>query len=82
MKIWIEEVKFRLYHVSYMSHGSQNEFTKLLALETKKQIVTEVNDTNIYSIMADTTPDISNRDQISVCVRYVDSSGKVLERLI
>ncbi|XP_050064221.1 zinc finger MYM-type protein 1-like [Aphis gossypii] len=82
MKTWIEEVKFRPYHISYMSHDSQNEFIKLLALETKKQIVKEVNDANMYSIMADTTPDMSNRDQMSVCVRYVDSSGKVLERLI
>ncbi|XP_029342231.1 zinc finger MYM-type protein 1-like [Acyrthosiphon pisum] len=82
MKTWIEEAKFRPYHVNYMSHNSQNEFISLLALETKKQIVNEVNAAKMYSVMADTTPDLSNRDQMSVCVRYVDSSGKVLERLL
>jgi hypothetical protein len=32
--------------------------------------------------MADTTPDVSHQDQLSVCLRYVDSSGEVSERLI
>lgn len=36
----------------------------------------------MYSVMADTTPDLSNRDQMSVCVRYVDTKSKVCERLI
>lgn len=32
--------------------------------------------------MADTTPNLSNRDQMSVCVRYVDTKSKVWKRLI
>lgn len=36
----------------------------------------------MYSVMADTTPDLSNRDQMSVCVRYVDTNSKVWERFI
>lgn len=32
--------------------------------------------------MADTTPDLSNRDQMAVCVRYLDSNAQVWERLI
>lgn len=36
----------------------------------------------MYSVMSDATPDLSNRDQMSVCVRYINSSWKVLERLI
>lgn len=36
----------------------------------------------MYSVMADTTTDLSNRDQMSVCVRYVDTNSKVWERLI
>lgn len=51
-------------------------------LWNKKKIINEVNEAKMYSVMADTTPGLSKRDKISVCVRYVDSSGKVLERLI
>jgi len=32
--------------------------------------------------MADTPPDISHRDQLSVCVRYVNASGEISERLL
>lgn len=82
MKLWLEEEKFRPYHVTYMSHESQDEFIQLLATETKKSIVHDIIEAGIYSVMADTTPDLSNRDQMSVCVRYLDSNAKVWERLI
>jgi len=82
MKTWIEQSKFRPYRVNYMSHDSKYEFITLLALETKKQIVNEVNVANMYSVMSNTTPDLSNRGQMSFCVLYVDSSGKVIERLL
>lgn len=36
----------------------------------------------IYSVMADTTPDLSNHDQMSACIRYLDSNAKVWKRLI
>jgi len=32
--------------------------------------------------MADTIPDISHRDQLSVCVSYVNASGEISERLL
>lgn len=82
MKTWLEDAKFRPYHVTYMSPESQNEFIHLLAIETKRKIISEIKEAGIYSIMADTTPDLSNRDQMSICVRYVDANAKVWERLI
>jgi len=67
MKLWLEEEKFRPYHVTYISHESQYEFIQLLATETKRNIVHEVVEARIYSVMADTTTDLSNRDQRDVC---------------
>lgn len=55
---------------------------KLLATETKINIVHEVVEAGIYSVMADTTPDLSSRDQMAVCVRHLDSNVKVWKRLI
>lgn len=53
MKLWLEEEKFRPYHLTYMSHESQDEFIQLLATETKRNIVHEVVEAGIYSVMAD-----------------------------
>ncbi|XP_065658807.1 uncharacterized protein LOC136083340 [Hydra vulgaris] len=35
-----------------------------------------------FRVSADTTPDISHQDRLSVCVRYVNSQGKSVERLL
>lgn len=32
--------------------------------------------------MADTTPDISHKDRLAVCVRYINNEGKAMERLL
>jgi hypothetical protein len=82
MKRWLEEKSFRNHKTTYLSHDSQNEFIKLLADDVKKTIIKDVTHAGIYSVMADTTPDISRSDQLSVCVRYIDSLGDVSERLL
>jgi len=61
---------------------TQNEFIHLLAKETKHNIIEEVKEAGMYSIIADTTPDVSHKDQLSVCLRYVSSKAEVCERLI
>lgn len=82
MKTWLNDSSFRRYHSTYLSHDSQNEFIHLLAKETKNNIIEEVKEAGMYSIMADTTPDLSHKDQLSVCLRYVNSKAEVCERLI
>jgi hypothetical protein len=81
MKTWLNDSSFRRYHSTYLSHDSQNEFIHLLAKETKNNIIEEVKEAGMYSIMADTTPDLSHKDQLSVCLRYVNSKAEVCERL-
>lgn len=82
LKKWLDDKAFRKHNVTYMSHDSQNEFIDLLSNEVKKKIIQEVKEADIYSVMADTTPDISHRDQLSVCVRYVNAAGEISERLL
>jgi hypothetical protein len=36
----------------------------------------------MFAIIADTTPDVSHVDQLSVVARYVDQEGHVRERLV
>ncbi|XP_050064149.1 uncharacterized protein LOC126552989 [Aphis gossypii] len=64
---WLNDKSMRPYHVTYLGSKSQNEFIELLAAE---------------NLMADTTPDISLKDQLAVCLRYVDQNGITNERLL
>jgi len=76
------EKSMRPYHVTYLGPNSQNEFIDILAGETRKCIVQEVQKVNIFSVKADTTPDISNQDRLAICIRYVNDNGEATERLL
>ena len=58
LKQWINDKHNRAYKVTYTSPQSQNEFLSLLAMEVKEKIVTDIKDAGVFSIMADTTPDV------------------------
>ena len=79
---WMNSIFARPYQVSYLSSRSQNEFIQLFGSEVRSIIVNEVKKAEIYSLAADTTPDISHKDQISLIIRYVDETFKVYERLV
>ncbi|XP_065656431.1 uncharacterized protein LOC136081928 isoform X1 [Hydra vulgaris] len=72
----------RTHHVTYLGCQSRNEYIDLLAAENRKTIIQEVSKSELFSVMADTTPDISNKNQLAVCIRYIDSNGKANERLL
>jgi len=82
MKRWLNDKNMRPYHVTYLGSKSQNEFIELLAEQSRKNIIQEINNSELFSVMADTTPDISLKDQLAICIRYVDQNGVTNERLL
>ena len=56
-----------------MSPQSQNELITLLGEEIREKISDKVKRSEYFSVMADTTPDISHVDELSVAVRFVDA---------
>ena len=48
----------------------------------RKKIVEEVNSAEIIGVIADTTPDISHMDQLTVSARFINSNNKPKELLI
>ncbi|XP_051793678.1 zinc finger MYM-type protein 1-like [Acanthochromis polyacanthus] len=66
----------------YISPESQNEIITCLGNETLQMIVKEIKDAFFYSVIADSTIDISRVDQFSLSIRYVNESGKSVERFI
>ena len=60
-----------------MSSTSQNEILKLLTLKLHRKIASDTAITGCYSILADEATDVSNTQQLVVCIRWVT---KDLER--
>ncbi|XP_060879055.1 uncharacterized protein LOC132951270 [Metopolophium dirhodum] len=53
----------------------------MLSNEVQRLIINDVKEAPFYSVMADTTPDISHKDCLAICVRY-PRNGEAVERLL
>ena len=58
--------------VSYLSPETQNEFISLLGSNVRSTVIDAVKNAKYFTIIFDSTPDISNVDQMSQILRYVD----------
>ena len=68
---------------SYLSKTVYEEILDIMATQVRKKIIEDINDadTNIDSIIVDSTPDLSHTDQLAIILRYT-SQGKVFERFL
>ncbi|KAG8540294.1 hypothetical protein GDO81_019541 [Engystomops pustulosus] len=57
--------------IKYLSPKIQNEIIQILAGQVQKEIVSDIQQAQFYSIIMDTTQDISKVDQLSQVFRYV-----------
>lgn len=57
--------------VKYLSHQIQDEIIYILSQRVKADIINEINEAPFYSIIMDTTQDVSKIDQLSQVYRYV-----------
>lgn len=67
---------------SYLSSTTVDEFVLLLADHVKTKIVTDIKLAKYFSIIVDSTPDVSNVDQLTFVVRYVATDGSPNERFL
>lgn len=82
LQIWINNVINRPYSVTYCSNRSQNEYIQLLGSSVRDKIVLEIQKCKQFSLMIDTTPDLSHLDQVCLIIRFVDDQFTVEERLV
>ena len=73
MKSWLENSSSRKYHTTYMSPQYQSEIITLLGEEIRAIISDKVNQSGFCSVMADTTPDVSHSNELSVTAQFLDS---------
>ena len=57
----------------FTSSAIQNEILKDMAMHILRSIVTNIEKSSYYSIMADEATDIINKEQFVVCIRWVDN---------
>ena len=69
--------------ISYLSKTVYEEIIEIMGKQVIKQIITQINndDTKYYSIVMDSTPDLSHNDQLAIVLRYC-FRGKVYERFV
>ena len=66
LKQWLEKKKEK-----YTSHDIQNEILILMANEILRNLADEIRDT-FFATMCDEYTDISNKEQLTLCLRWID----------
>ena len=66
----------------YTSGEIQNELLKVITLHALRKVVSYIQESDYFTIMADETTDLSNREQGVVCLRWVDCSLDVHEEFV
>ena len=66
----------------YTSPEIQNEILKIMSLSVLRQITSFLQSAKFLTIMVDETTDVSNKEQVVVCFRWVDNSLEAHEEFI
>ena len=66
----------------YSSHQIQNELLHVMALKVTREIASVIRTANYYTLMADEVTDASNREQVVICIRWVDEEFQAHEEFI
>lgn len=67
---------------NYLSSTICDEFIELMANKILTQIKDEIKLSKYYSIIVDSTPDISHIDQLTFVIRYIQAGGTPVERFL
>ena len=59
-------------NATYTSSVIQNQIIDVLSDQVRQKIIRKVHQVKLFSVIADEVTDISNKEQLSLVVRYVD----------
>ncbi len=66
----------------YLSHAIQNECLLLLSSHILRSIASKICESGCFTVMADECSDASNKEQLTMCIRWVDKDLKDHESFI
>ena len=72
---WVEDGR-------YQSPEIVNELVEIMAHEVLRSMLSEMFSQQWFSLLADETRDISNREQLIMCIRWVSESYEINEDLV
>ena len=81
-KTHLDKAREHSKNATYLSSDIQNELLDISAGLVRETIVNEVKKAGIFSIGIDETSDVSRPEQVSIVLRYVDSTGEIQELLL
>jgi len=67
--------------LTFLSNRSQNNLLKIIGDMIRTNILDQVKKSQLFAVIIDTTTDISNQEQFSLVLRYVNDDGIIEERL-
>uniref|UniRef100_A0A672HX76 TTF-type domain-containing protein n=1 Tax=Salarias fasciatus TaxID=181472 RepID=A0A672HX76_SALFA len=68
--------------VSYLSSTICEEFIDMMGEKTRQVIAEELRDAKYFSVIVDSTPDLSHVDQLTFIFRFVSKQGDTVERFL
>ena len=74
LKSWLQRTAYK-----WISHYIINEIISLLTTDLLNQILMSLRESTFYSLIIDETMDISTKEQLSVCFRFVDKNLQIEE---
>ena len=66
----------------FTSPEIQNEILKIMALKLLRTIAAGIHESPYFTVMIDETTDITNKEQCTVCIRWVDKNLEVFKDFI
>eukprot|EP00112_Aurelia_sp_Birch-Aquarium-sp1_P026950 Seg990.1 transcript_id=Seg990.1/GoldUCD/mRNA.D3Y31 product="hypothetical protein" protein_id=Seg990.1/GoldUCD/D3Y31 len=68
--------------LTFLGNRTQNKMIDIISSAVKGGISRQVNDSLAWTLMADTTPDVSCQEQLSICARIVYTDGSYSEHML
>ena len=68
--------------LTFLSNKTQNNVIDVIGKEITSELVNRIHECKAWALKADTTPDVSHHEQLSICARIVDRVGYCFEHYL
>ncbi|XP_076359089.1 zinc finger MYM-type protein 1-like [Tachypleus tridentatus] len=58
----------------YVTHDVQNEILEVMALQELRDVASCIRNRRYFSILADECTDVANKEQLTICIRWIDDN--------
>jgi hypothetical protein len=68
--------------VNYLSNTTCDELIGLMATNVRNTIINDIKQAKYFSLITDSTPDVSHADQLSFIIKYIDKQNQMQARFL